>query len=100
MHSLVDGLLKMGSCKTLMLEDIEIDEEYAIFSLQKLFDDKQHQTEVLELNSLNMNENASLKLITCIKNLTNLRHLSLKKNTFTISFMETLAKEIQNLRAL
>ena len=49
---------------------------------------------------MDMNENTGLKLINSLKNLRKLKHLSLKKNTFTASFLETLAREIQNLRSL
>ena len=77
-----------------MLEDIQIDEEQAIYSLKKLLDDSRCQIQVLELNSLDMNESTGLKLITSLKNLKKLKHLSLKKNTFTASFLGTLATEI------
>ena len=68
--------------------------------MKKLLDDSRCQIQVLELNSLDMNENTGLKLINSLKNLRKLKHLSLKKNTFTASFLETLAREIQNLRSL
>ena len=100
LHSVVDALLQVSSCKTLMLEDIEVDEEQAIHSLKKLLDDKKCKRSVLELNSLNMSENTSLQLITSLKNLKHLKQLSLKKNNLTGSFIETLAVEIQSLRTL
>ena len=40
LHSVMDALLQVSSCKTLMLEDIEVDEEQAIHSLKKLLDDR------------------------------------------------------------
>ena len=77
MHSLASALQATGSCQTLMLEDVEVDDEQALHSLKQLFEDDSCKLSHLELNSLGMSESTALQLIASIKKLKTLRGLSL-----------------------
>ena len=60
------------SVQTLMIEDLEIDEEQAFYSLKKLFEDNRCKITSLCLNTLGMNEATSLKLLESIRKIKSL----------------------------
>ena len=60
MHALASALRASGACQTLMLEDVEVEDEQALYSLKQLLEDASCKLTHLELNSLAMGEAAAL----------------------------------------
>ena len=63
-----------------MLEDVEIEDEQAFYSLKQLLEDASCKITHLELDSLGMGEAAALQLIASIGKLKTLKRLSIQRN--------------------